>query len=176
MVRTPEEIGDIYEAVYKLRIPAAKEGYAEELPGLANQIIAQKGSMKTAYSAALDSPQFDAAVREGLAVGKADVAYNERMDQIAETGLTESQKGHIGDEAVVRRHIAGQIASVINLFNRNSGDPVFIAGLGTGSKRSLVNTILMKRISDLSAASTAQDCLNIIKTEIPNFSEISAKA
>ena len=176
MPATPQEIAAKAEREFQHSAPRAIAGYEAKLPELPAAIIAAKAGAKAAYTKALDSPNFDASVREGLAVGVADKAYAERLGQIVESGFTDSQKQHIADETVVRRHIAGLIDSVIALFNQVSGDPVFIPGLSTRFKKQVVNTILMKRISDLSEASTAPECIVQIRKEIPNFTEITAKA
>lgn len=176
MVATPQRIANKAEAAYQGSIPEAIAGYEAALPSMPQAIIDKKEAAKTSYEAALNSPNYDANLRAGLAIGKADVAYSERLGQIEQTGFTDSQKANIAEEVIVRRHVAGLIDSVIALFNQSTGDPVFLAGLSSATQRQIVNKLLMKNRNRLSETTTAPQCITIIKGEISNTAEISAKS
>ena len=173
MVRAAESIGSKWDSALKEAIPDAKTAYGQVLATIPGKITAAKGKMKTAYAAAIDAPNFDARVTAGLAPGKADVAYNERLDQIAVTGTTEAQQAKMVEETKIRRRISTQIPAVIALFTGTSGNLKFPDGISNITKKTIVNRAAMKYRTYFSERSSGQDIYDILKTNHESLDDIA---
>lgn len=173
MVRPAESIGEKWGAAVENSIPDAKRAYLDVVPTLANKIIAQKGKAKTNFSAALDSPAYDSRLRARLTVDGAGLAYSERLDQIAQTGFTESQKNKIVEDTILRRHLARQIASVVALADGATGNLKFVNGISNSFKRAIINSAMMQFVDQFTPTTTAAGIVTVLKTNIASIPDLS---
>lgn len=173
MPRNVNSLGQKWNDAAVAALADAKRAYADALPGLASKIIAAKARAKTAFSAALDAPSYDASVRAGLAPGYADVAYNERADQIAMTGFTASQKQKIVDDALVRRHLSSIIDSIVAAADGSRGNLKFVDGLSAKFKRIIINSALMKYIDNFTTSTTSSQAVGILTQNIASIDDLT---
>lgn len=174
MPRKLESIGEKWGAAYVESLPDAKEGYAEELPNLAAKVIA--GARNEAnidkYKTVVKSDHYANRVNAGLVVGKADVAYNERMDQIIVTGPTESQKQKQIDQTRLRRALRDKITSVLGGLGTSSGDLAFNVAVGSAMQRVVLMQAMNKFSTRFTPTSTAAEIIAVLKANVELLPEL----
>lgn len=170
MVRPAASIGDKWDVASRNAIPDAKTGYAAALPTMAQATIDAKAGAIVAYQASVQSAAYDQAVRAGATPGVADVAYDQRLDQIATTGFTQSQKDKLVQETLVRRHCAGLLKGVIALITGASGELAFTpSGQPDSFERFIVNQAIMKYVDRFTTNDTAATIYATLKANAANI-------
>ena len=172
MARPASSIGRKWESGFQDAISDAEEAYGDALPGLATKVIAAKETAKTNFAAALDSTAYDAGVRAGLAPGVADIAYNERLDQIAETGFTTSQKQKMVVQTEIRRHLSTLLGSLEALATGASGK-LKLDSATKSIRLMILNTALMELVDNFSTTTTATAAEAVIKANVSSLDGIS---
>ncbi len=172
MPRTSTEASEKWQREQIQAIPRAEKNYKTALPSIARKLIAEKAVMIREYTAKLNSPAYAAAVNAGFALGKTDVAYKESMDQIVESGYTQSQRNKVKDVTDLRRALNAQLAGVILLSDGKNGHIKFPDGLGDQDIKIILNKLIQKYSGEFSVTTTAAEIVTVIlshKADIPSI-------
>ena len=154
MARPASSIGRKWESGFQDAISDAEEAYGDALHGLATKVIAAKETAKTNFAAALDSTAYDAGARAGLASGVANIAFTERLAQIAETGFTTSQHPKMVAQTELRSHLPTPLGSLEALATRASGK-LKLDSATKSVRRIILTTALMELVDNYSTTTTA---------------------
>lgn len=172
MPRTSTESSEKWQREQIQAIPRAEKNFKAALPTIARKLLAEKATMIREYTAKLNSPEYAASVNAGFAVGKTDVAYKESMDQIIESGYTQSQRNKVKDVTDLRRALTLQLPGVLLLSAGRNGQLKFPTGLGEQDKKIILNKLIQKYSGEFSPTTTAAEIVVVIlshKAEIPSI-------
>ena len=176
MVRPASSIGRKWESAFQESVPDAKTAFDQALPQMADGVINAKARAQTAYQAALASANYDAAVRAGFAPGVADVAYGQRLDQVAQGGFTPSQKAKMVEETVLRRHLSTLIPGIITLATGASGKLKFPSGISDAMKNQIINVALMKYVARFTTATTPATAEAVLIANVADIDDLTLGA
>jgi len=170
---TATQIAAKWEREYQASAESAAEAYTSSLDGLADQIIADKADIITAFTKAINSAAYDAALRAGLNEDVAGVAYQQVMDRIEASGFTPHQKSLVEDEVLVRRHLGSLIPSIRALATGANGKLKFPAGISNQTKDGILNRGLMRNIGKFSTTTTAPEAETVLIADAANINDLS---
>lgn len=160
-----DRVGDKWEAGYQQSIPDAKDNFGDSVTTAGTELKSKLADMKTAY-AAVTAADFNAAVDAAFTKENMGRAYNERLDQIAVTGMTASAKERVVENAKKARHIRTQIANIITAIPAHSG-MAFVADLDDNLKRSVANAAAMRALDSITVQSTGPQIATAIYATYP---------
>lgn len=173
MVRSIEGLENKWERSFQDASVEASQNYNDGIDGVAETIIAAKADIIAAFTAALNDPSYDAALRAGLTQEVAGAAYGQVMDNIRTTGFVDTVKTRVGTMFTLRRYLATLIPQVRALATGAAGKLDFAAGTPDSIKNVIINTGLMRNSEKMSTATTAAQAEAILIADVDNIDGLS---